>query len=816
MNSISEVNKTIKNVRNRSRTFLPAFLIWSLLILLMATQASSQSLVQGKISGTLYSQPVPFPHIKALPSGIDYLGDKDGNFEIREAGQIESLVIRVPLHRTLTYSVMGDSITELQIRLVQNAVLPIQKKTEKRLETRLAGIFENTRLHDPDRSKGYSQYLYNKFHIGVENLDQTKYLINRIGRIGNFRLPEFSKPHHLFLAESYSRKDFLKQNNQQEVIETAQITGIADPSLFTLNSLANPVGLFQNYVRILNKDYPNPIAGNPFKRYFFVPSDTLTFNGDSIMVVLFHPHAGKRVGKLKGYLFVNLSRQRVEKMISAPALETKLRLVHVEEYEFKNSFLYPRTLKTDFYISRIGIISGVKGSLRTYFDEAGSPISQRPAYYNEVVLKYPDSISKAAETWQDLRKEEFTQEDQATLEFFDSLGRIESLEGLATFGERVYYGKIPFRSVDFDMNRIINFNLYEDIRLGLGLHTNHRFSSMIRFGGFAGYGFGDQQAKFGLDASIFPSKSPLWELKVLAERDLRESGASEYEKDKRMFNTERLRAYQLKIFELTDRVNLGTGGRITKYLSGWFSYQRSRDNPQYDYVFMGQNPEFYEYSELGLQFRLGYGEQFIQSVWDRISIKKPYPVFWARMTFGNDWFGGEYEYFKWESKVEFVEKFLGYGKSHFKLVYNYTPNDLPYAKLFNGHGGFREFSIVIHNAFETMRYNEFLSDQMFALFYSHNFGPISIGFLNHFPTVEMSHNFGFGNLRSPENHQGITFNTMEKGYFESGVFINDLIVFRNLGLKTGIGFGAFYRYGPYAFDDIGDNLVFKLALNFGV
>jgi hypothetical protein len=815
-----EINKIpleIKEGTSIWRRAVPATLAF--LLILLSNIAVGQTLLRGVITGTLYSEPIPFPHLITEPSGKHYFGNQKGEFEIREVGQIDQLTIKIPLHRPLGYRVLGDSITDLRIKMVQNSIMALKGSTESELKFILQLAFKKTKSLNPARSSGYSQNLYNKFHLGVENLNQAKSLINRVGQLIRFRLPEFDKDHHLFLTESYSEKDFLNRNNQKERIKAAQITGIGDPSLFSLNSMANPYGLFQDYIRILNKDYPNPIAGNPFKRYFFDQIDTAIIRGDSIIIVMFHPLPGKKVGKLKGYLFFNKTQNRVERILASPAIESKLRLIHIEEYRYQNSFLFPTELRTEFLISKLGMIRGVKGSLRSYYDPPGDDLSFRKRDYNEVVLNYPDSLSRHQDLWTGLRKEEFTPEDQATLEFYDSIGRIQSLEGLVGFGERVFYGKIPYKWVDLDLNKIINFNLYENIRLGLGLHTNPKFSRVFKFGAFGGYGFGDQQAKFGIDGSIFPLKSPLWEFKVLAERDLRESGNYTYEKDKRMFHSERLRDYQLEVFEMVDRINIGTGGRLAKYLSGWFSYQRSRENPQYDYSFKGQAFDDFNFSELAFQFRVGYGEQFIQSIWDRISIKKPIPILWVKLTTANQWFGGQYAYFKWESKMEYGIKFLGYGKSHFKLVYNYTPDDLPYGKLFNGRGGYRDFSIVIHNAFETMRYNEFLSDQMLSIFYAHNFGPISIGFLNHFPTLEMSHNVGFGSLRSPQNHGGIFANniqTMEKGFFESGLFLNDIVVIKNLGLKSGLGAGFFYRYGPYAFPNPLDNLVFKLALNFGV
>jgi hypothetical protein len=115
-----------------------------------------------------------------------------------------------------------------------------------------------------------------------------------------------------------------------------------------------------------------------------------------------------------------------------------------------------------------------------------------------------------------------------------------------------------------------------------------------------------------------------------------------------------------------------------------------------------------------------------------------------------------------------------------------------------------------------MSYNEFLSDKYWSVHFSHNFGKIYIPYFPFYPSLQVVHNFGYGYLSNPQAHQQIKFKTMEKGYFESGFFINDLFVLKLGGLKTGIGAGSFFRYGANRLPSNTENVFFKFALTFNV
>jgi len=80
------------------------------------------------------------------------------------------------------------------------------------------------------------------------------------------------------------------------------------------------------------------------------------------------------------------------------------------------------------------------------------------------------------------------------------------------------------------------------------------------------------------------------------------------------------------------------------------------------------------------------------------------------------------------------------------------------------------------------------------------------------PEIALVHNLGFGTLINQEPHENISYKTFEKGYFEGGLLINNLIrlqLFR-------YGLGVMYRYGPYAYPETIDNFAFKLTLQFSL
>ncbi|RLD56717.1 MAG: hypothetical protein DRJ05_10905, partial [Bacteroidetes bacterium] len=103
------------------------------------------------------------------------------------------------------------------------------------------------------------------------------------------------------------------------------------------------------------------------------------------------------------------------------------------------------------------------------------------------------------------------------------------------------------------------------------------------------------------------------------------------------------------------------------------------------------------------------------------------------------------------------------------------------------------------------------SNKYASLYFTHDFGKLLTGGERFQPELAITTNVGFGWLDFTENHHNIDYKTMEKGFYESGLLVNNLINMMNV---YSLGLGVFYRYGPYSFPDAVDNLGGKFTITF--
>jgi hypothetical protein len=222
----------------------------------------------------------------------------------------------------------------------------------------------------------------------------------------------------------------------------------------------------------------------------------------------------------------------------------------------------------------------------------------------------------------------------------------------------------------------------------------------------------------------------------------------------------------------------------------------------------------YWFTEAGVGFRFAYKENFVKSPFGMISLGTKYPIIWGNITQGfNNLLNGGYEYTKYDLKMSKNFTIPQAGYSSITITGGYVQGNVPYTLLYDSKGTyekltFQDFPLAVDNSFETMRINEFLSNRYVNLFYSHNFQSFLFRHKHFRPELKVVSHAGWGMLDNPGTQFGITYKTMDKGYYESGLELNNL-------LKSGfvhIGVGGYYRYGPYAFSLPIDNFVVKLTI----
>ncbi len=219
----------------------------------------------------------------------------------------------------------------------------------------------------------------------------------------------------------------------------------------------------------------------------------------------------------------------------------------------------------------------------------------------------------------------------------------------------------------------------------------------------------------------------------------------------------------------------------------------------------------FTYTEAGIKMRYSYKEGFMITPYgNKFSLGTNYPVLNINITEGITLLDGDFRYTKIEAKISKIFTTNSFGKSMFQIVAGRVFGDLPYSKLYNGHGSYKRFTVETENSFATMRPNEFLSDRFISIYFKQDFG--SLLFKSRFfsPEFALATNMGVGYLDHPGRHNNFEFQTMEKGYYESGLLINNILA---PGF-VGYGFGVFYRYGPYSFSKTSDNFAYKLTIKF--
>jgi hypothetical protein len=220
----------------------------------------------------------------------------------------------------------------------------------------------------------------------------------------------------------------------------------------------------------------------------------------------------------------------------------------------------------------------------------------------------------------------------------------------------------------------------------------------------------------------------------------------------------------------------------------------------------------YSFRKVGIGIKYSPNENLAYMVGDLYSLNSfPSPVIYFNLVRGfKDNLSG-FDYLKIESKININFMTKAFGKTRLQLVAGKIFGDLPYFMLYNGHGSFVKFGVESSNSFATMRMNEFLSDEFVSVHYQQDFGSLLFKGEKFKPKFIFTNSIGYGHLKKPELHQNLEFKTMEKGYFETGLLINDIILIKKI---LGFGFGIYYRYGPYSFSDISTNFAYKMSLTF--
>ncbi|GAB1857566.1 hypothetical protein MHTCC0001_24020 [Flavobacteriaceae bacterium MHTCC 0001] len=375
-------------------------------------------------------------------------------------------------------------------------------------------------------------------------------------------------------------------------------------------------------------------------------------------------------------------------------------------------------------------------------------------------------------------------------------------------------GYFPTKYFNFDLRYLVKYNQYEALRTGIGGVTSKNLSDKFKINGYAVYGFGDKTYKYSVGGSLkLSNKTKTW-LSVAYTDDLRETGSSEFLTDTRFFQFFEPRLLNINLFHkhITQAVSLKH--KIHPNLKAVAQFSSSNVEPTYNYIFnIGDNTYHkfqFSIATAAIQWQPFNKLKDLKDV--PKELKEGFPQFSLQCSKSlRNVLKGDFEFTKVDFKAIHRITHKNNNLSEITLVSGIARGDTPLTHLYHAYPNninketiLRRFSVAGITSFETMYFNEFFSDKFTTVQFKHFLRPFNIS-ARYKPQLVLISRYAIGDMNSPERHQNIAFNTLKKGYTESGFEINKLLF--------GFGLSTTYRYGAYHLPNFEDNVAFKFTFN---
>ncbi|MDQ3046511.1 MAG: DUF5686 and carboxypeptidase regulatory-like domain-containing protein [Bacteroidota bacterium] len=780
--------------------------------------------MSGLVTDESGKQPLAFVNIGAKGTRDQASTDIDGKFELNSSSPRGILLFSLVGYESLEFPLEEETfihirLTKKTINLSEVEVAPGENPAHRII--RLAN--KNRDKNNPEKISSYVCETYSKTYYDlVYNKEEIKTKSDSAKNDSlKSRLRIFSENSHLLMMESVTERKFLFPGNLNERIVATKVSGFKDPSFSTSATDLQPFSFYEDHFKILGKNYLNPISTGSTNKYLFQIEDTLFIEKDTVFVISYRPLKGKNFDGLEGVISIHTNGYAIQNVIAAPYDKGLIDLRIRQQYvQLEGKQWFPEQLSYELHYKKYpSKFMGMKLSGKSYIKNVKLDTALRKRDFSfETIAMEKGAAQKDEGFWVSKRVDTLDPREQKTYRVIDSLGKKQNFDRTLKIIESLFTFQLPVSIVNIDLNKIIGLNDYEIVRAGIGLHTNDKLSRWFSVGGYIGYGYKDSAIKYGGDLRINLRKdSKEYYLKFLYSRDLSEPGRSQYFYTKNNLSRN-LMTYRMDFIEQQE---LSLNFRALNYLRGSIALNKNFRKPHYDYLFLSDNDDSTEVStafkstEIRLKGRYAFKEKLVQSFGQLLSDGTKYPVIHFAYTHGIKIpEHGFYEYNKLSIGIEKSFLIRNFGKTNILLEGGLVQGDVPYPYLFNGNGSYTKGNyIYVENTFQTMGLYEFLSDRYVNLFFSHNFGSLLFKRPNFQPQFVLVSNVGFGDLRKPQQHRNLQVKQMDKGFFESGLFINNILRVNYYNLAyVGIGGGAFIRYGKYAHPEQNDNYTYKLTL----
>ena len=687
----------------------------------------------------------------------------------------------------------------------------------------IQNAMDHKKENNPRKNNSFQYNSYSKLYLTGEIDEDVKR--DTITDSTTIELMNFIDRQYFFLVETKAKRIFNPPSYDKEVVTSYNVSGVKDPLFATIVNQFQTFSFYDNQFKLNNQEYINPIAPGGLRRYLFILKDTIFHPStqDTTYTISFRPRKGKNFEGLEGFLYIHTNGWAIERVIASPyEQDGLLDATIIQEYAILNDTKwFPTKISTelDFQSVQLGNYSKPIGRSSVYISDVVFDKVDKKGF-NPVKVEVETGALKDSSAFEDVRKTSATGKEGNTYQLIDSIAEETNLERTFNLLKIASTGNIPIGFLSLPIEKITNFNRQEGIRLGLGVETNSELSRVVKVGGYFAYGIRDKKWKWGGDLGVTFNQKRQLKINLHYSDDVMERGGTDMSKDKfNLVNQSMFRNFYVSRLDRQRKAEIKLSGLIKQNIKLKLlgNYQRFTFTDNYEFLpLLSQDGTIdqFDVAEVGFKLDWNIRERIIILEDRRVSIGTKWPKLSLKGIRGiKGVFGtSQYDYYRLKFTAHQDFSIRGLGQLRLVSVNGATIGNVPLTLQQIQRGTGSSWNLSVSTSFQTMEPAEFFSDRHSSLFVLFNFLPFKNNTTWTEPQIAIHSAAGIGFMANKTDHKKINFKTPEKGYYESGILVNN--IFKS-GF-VGVGLGAFYRYGPYHRQALEDNFVYKISVKFNI
>ncbi|MCF0070499.1 DUF5686 and carboxypeptidase regulatory-like domain-containing protein [Dyadobacter sp. CY261] len=780
----------------RPRVYIAAFILFATICHKGISQAVYA--IKGKVTDATTGDPIPFANIGIRGQLAGTTTSFDGVYQLTFTPPADSVVVTYVGYTGRSKAIApGLKEQVIDIQLSPGTTLLREVKIlagENPAYAIMRKIMARKKANNPDELTAYEYEAYNKIQIDIDNLSKgfrsrkpVKKMTHILDKFDEVKGENGETIIPIFISESVSDVFYRRDpQKKKEVINKTKVSGVGltDGSMVSqlVGSTFQQYNFYNNWLNILQKDFVSPISDNWRLYYEYYLADSIANGSGYDYQIDFEPRQKQDLA-FSGSMWVDSETFALTQIDVSVGKEANLnyidRIKIQQSYELSEDEKNWLPRKTRVMIDVDEPTPQAAGMLLKFYSAQSKYKTDAPResrFYDTAIELKEDYLDHDSAFWMKSRPEGLSPSEKLTFELIDSL---KALPVVKTYTEILNVFVNGYKRIDkwnIDLGPYLFLyanNKVEGHRFRLGFRTDPGFSKKWIFSGYGAYGTRDGEFKYGGGLDYIISRKPWTMAGISYSKDLERLGlTAETIGPSTIFGAlSRFGAFRRPYWQ--EDVSAYLKREVVKGLTGSVQVRHRTFDPLFPFTYR-TNPtagddspvkSAFDITEVNFEARLAQKETFLLNDNERISMGTGNsPAFTLRYTHGfKRLLGGDFNYNKFSFNIRQSFRAGVIGRTYYNVTFGYIPSTLPYPLLYTPLGN--ESLFYVENAYNLMRYFEFISDRYFALRMEHNFE----GFiLNRIPAIRRlklrmlaTGRLFYGSLRNA--NQSLTTTTDESG-----------------------------------------------------